>query len=186
MPLEHCRREVEGWLELKLTSGRCSGFLVDELAHHMLKRTLDVFAIYDEIGGLEGAPFTHPRSTKPASAFRGKVLKGLWHKHYSTPAFLVRNLLNHWTPDRLTALASEVAADETIPTDKRGNFLAHRLVLGGHEERHRQGRVTGEWIVFVKGPSANTYLTLAGHSETDEAIRARADQAAAEFHDLQL
>jgi len=143
MKMEHCRCEVKGWLELKLTSGRCSALLVDELAHHMLNRTLDVFAIYDEIGGLEGAPFTYPRSTKPPSAFRGAVLKGLWHKHYSTPAFLVRNLLNHWTPDRLTALASDVAADETIPVDKQRNFLAHRLVLGGHEERHRQGRVTG-------------------------------------------
>lgn len=44
--------------------------------------------------------------------------------------------------------------------------------------------MTGEWIVFLTQPLGNVYLTLATHTEADEAIRARADLAATEFMDL--
>jgi hypothetical protein len=84
----------------------------------------------------------------------------------------------------LAALVEDVAADDSIPAEKKAAFLAHRVVLRGHEARHRQGRVTGEWIVFLRQPSGNVYLTLATHAEADEAIRARADLAAAEFTDF--
>jgi hypothetical protein len=186
MTLEECRKEVEGWLQIKLVTGRCSNLLMDELAAHMQGRTLNVFVVYDEIGGLEGAPLTRPRSTKPATAFRGPVLGGLWHKHYSTPAFIGRNLLNHWTPARLAVLTKEVAEDDSVPANRKESLLSYRMVMEGHQERHRQGRVTGEWIVYARGTAANTYLTLASHTEEDDAIRARVDQAAREFPGLQL
>ncbi len=181
---EYRRAEVEGWLGIKLVTGRCSRRLVDQLTAHTLNRTLDVFAVYDEIGALESAPTTRPSSTKPATPFSGPVLQGLWHKHFSTPAFIVQNLANHWNAKRLGTLVEDVAADESIPTDKKVALLAHRIVLGGHEARHRQGRVTGEWIVFLRQSSGNVYLTLATHTEADEAIRARVDLAAAKFTDL--
>ncbi len=186
MTLEDCRREVREWLQLKLTTGRCSTLIADELAGHMLGRTLDVFAIYDEIGALEGAGGAYPSSTKPAAPFTGQVLRGLWHKHYSTPAHMMHNIRNHWNLERLEALRVDIEADSTVPAEKKGQLMSHRLIMDGHRERHQLRQETGEWIVYAVRPAGNTYLTLASHIEPDEAIRARADQAAAEFPDPAL
>jgi hypothetical protein len=186
MRLDECRRNVLDWIGIKLTTGRCSALLVEQLACHMQNRTLDVFAIYDEIGALEGAALTRSRSTKPASMFKGAVLSGLWHKHYATPKFIPHNLINHWTPARLEGLRADVESDADVPIDQKAEVLAYRMVMEGHRERHEECRVTGEWIVYAKGEAGNRYLTLARHGEADEAIRTRADQAAAEFSELKL
>jgi hypothetical protein len=186
MNLDECRHQVEGWLSIKLTTGRCSALLVDELSHHMLARTLDVFCIYDEIGVLEGAPMTRSRLTKPASMFTHPILRGLWHKHYTTPAFIGRNLTNHWTQLRLKALIADVEADDDVVADLKGNLFIYRLIMDGHRERHEAERMTGEWIIFAKCKGGNAYLTLANHNEADEEIRDRVDRAAAEFADIEL
>lgn len=186
MTLDECRQKVEEWLSLKLTIGRCSALLADDLAQHMLGRTLNVFCIYDEIGTLEGEPWTHSQSTKPASMFTRPVLRGLWHKHYTAPAFVMRNLINHWTQARTEALAAEIEARIEVVPDRKCDLLAHRLVVDGYSERHEARQMTGEWIVFAKRDAGNVYLTLASHSEADEKIRERVDRAAAEFPDLEL
>jgi hypothetical protein len=184
--LDECRREVEAWLSIKLTTGRCSILLIDELAYHMLGRTLDVFCIYDEIGALEDKPESRSSSTKPASIFMGPVLCGLWHKHYTAPAFIVHNLKNHWTQARLKTLIADIEENVEVALDRKGDLLVHRLVIDGHRERHEAGRVTGEWIVFAKRDAGNIYLTLASHNEADEGIRARVDLGAIEFPDFKL
>lgn len=186
MTLDECRQQVGEWLSLKLTTGRCSALLVDDLAHHMLNRTLNVFSIYDEIGALEGAPLTHSPSTKSASKFRGPILRDLWHKHYTAPAFIFRNLMNHWTRKRSEALFAGIERNDEVPSDRKCDLLVYSLIMGGYRERHEARGMTGEWIVFAKRDNGNVYLTLARHDEADEEIRKRVDQAAAEFSDLEL
>lgn len=186
MSLEECRREVEAWLSLKLNTGRTSALLTDELARHMMGRTLDVFSIYDEIGRLERTLPTRSPSSKPAAQFTGKTLAGLWHKHYFSPTFLMRNIVNHWTPGRLTSLHEEIDKDEALCDAEKAKLLSHRIVIDGFQARSRARRLTGEWIVFARHAGANVYLTLASHTEADEGILARVKQAATEFPELEL
>ena len=56
MKLDTTRAEIDGWLgQVKLKTGKCSGLLRDQLAERMRRRTIDVFAVYDEIGQTEGS-----------------------------------------------------------------------------------------------------------------------------------
>lgn len=40
--------------------------------------------------------------------FSGPVLQGLWRRQFSTPDFIVQNLLNHWNSKWLSALVEGV------------------------------------------------------------------------------
>jgi hypothetical protein len=165
--------EVEGWLDLKLKTGRYSFGLAMELARHALSRASNVHAIYDEIGKLEGSD-TRPTLTKREEPFRGEVLRGLWHKHHQQTCFLVRNLT-------LEAERTGVVRDALAPyigrdVDEVAGEIAHALVIGMYGQRARESRVTGEWIVFEKVDGANYYLTLGSHNERDERTRTRVDK----------
>lgn len=167
-------KEIEEWLALKLVTGKCSRELVCDLARHMQERTLHVHMILDEIGGLEGAPGSKPSLTKPATRFRHKPLKGLWHKHFMQPSYICKNLDNHWTPERLGKLAGEPQTTWT-----------YRIFMDGYRDRSRNRALTGEWIVFAKKEGANYYLTLGRHGD-DQKIWHRCLTCAREFGEITL
>lgn len=181
LPLEECRADVIEWLNLKMKTGRYSDLLVDQLAWHMHHRTLNTFAVYDEIDVLEGSERARSTTTKAATEFTGPVLKGLWHKHFSTAAMIPKNLLNHWTFKRIRDQIDPILNDGALSEDERSARAIHRLVIGGHEARSTARGMTGEWIIFAKYNEANYYLTLAAHGEDDCAILARAVGAANEL-----
>ena len=182
--LGHYIGEVKGWVALKLTTGRCSALLVRELAGHFIGRTLEVFRIYDEIGHLEGAPKSRPTSTKPAARFKRAPLRGLWHKHYTSSRSIVKNLINHWTDEKLETLASGVSQPRPDDLDALAGFISHRLVIDGYRDRSEAQQLTGEWIVFAKQDGRNYYLTLGTHTEAEDAIVARCAAALAEFPEV--
>ena len=43
--------------------------------------------------------------------------------------------------------------------------LAHKLVLGGLDDRAAARRMTGDWIIFAKHEGQNYYLGVATHNE---------------------
>ncbi len=45
--------------------------------------------------------------------------------------------------------------------------LVHAVSHGALDERGSQGKLTGEWIVFVQHQGQNYYLTLATHTTED-------------------
>jgi hypothetical protein len=166
---------VRSWLNLKRRNGRYAHGFLAELAANSMNRTLHVFAIYDEIGKLEGTD-PSPSVTKKPRKMR-PPLGGLWHKHYFQPSFMPRNLI-----------------DETEQMDKDGRWeamfaphygkyvhefidqITHEMVIGAYERRARDRRITGEFIVYERLPDgSNYYLTLGRHGEWD-AIRARVDE----------
>jgi hypothetical protein len=166
--------EIEGWLALKLVSGKCSRSFIDDLANHMQRRTLHIHMILDEIGALEGAPGAKPSITKEPEPFRHKPLKGLLHKHFMQPSYIGKNLDNHWTPKRLRKLVLQ-------PQDN----WANDLVLGGYRDRSSRRVLTGGWIVFANHDSANYYLTLGRHGD-DQQIWDRCRACVQEFGELDL
>lgn len=200
-PEQHHIEEVKGWLDLKLTSGRVSTLLVNELAYGMVNRTVHVHKIYDEIGGLEGAESTRPTNTKPASDFKHPPLQGLWHKHYTDASHILTNIGNHWginpkkdasDPNNGKKFAKFIndeilAGQQTVElTPQVLGKIASHFVLAAHEQRNEAQKMTGEWIVYAIHNDENYYLTLATHKEGDEVIAARVRECAAEFPELNL
>lgn len=202
---ETAAMDMREWLQLKMTTGACSAGLVYQLAGHSCRMPqsfgdrvllVDVHAVFDQIGEMEKAPFTHAVRTKPAGAFTAGPLKGLWHKHWFQASFMATNLLNetdkHGEMVIRKHLNAELGRDrwigETI-TEKLAGGLAHAMVNGALSHRsgnigRKHSRITGEWIVFAKTNRQNIYLTLAGHNETNEAVFSRCSMAPKEFPEL--
>lgn len=166
--------EVCWWLDLKMRSGRCAHGFLAELSVKSAGRLIDVYAIYDEIGKLEGADI-RPSMTKRPRQMRG-VLRGLWHKHYFEPRFILRNLMNE---------TEEMVKDgrwEEMFTPHYGKYVhefidqvSYQIVVGAYERRARDQRITGEFFVYERLPDgSNYYLTLGTHGEWD-AIRHRVE-----------
>ncbi|MFH0295655.1 hypothetical protein AAFX91_00225 [Bradyrhizobium sp. 31Argb] len=176
------REEMEEWLALKTSSGKCSTGLLHQLVYHYENRTLHVHQILDEIAILEGV--SPKRSlTKPESELGRPPLRGLWHKHFMQPAYIAKNLVNYWNPEKLEQLEREVPRDRWI----------HHFVIEGYSQRAGnappseglQPALTGQWIVFAKHQGINYYLTLGRHAE-DEEIWRRCRACAPEFPDLSI
>ena len=184
---EDARREVIGWLDLNITTGRYSQVLVNDLLSHLRSRTLDLFCIYDAIGTLESAPHSRPTLTKPETQFRHPPLKGLWHKHHNNGemASLALNIKNHWGDSGMQMLIrNHLKVGSVIAKEDIGR-LVHEMVITGYEERGRASEITGDWIVFAKHDGINYYLTLGKHGD-DEAIAERVGQCEAEFPGVKL
>jgi hypothetical protein len=185
MSLEEAREDVDGWLDkVKLKSGKCSGLIRNEIAEGMRQRTISAFAVYDEIGQMEGSDPPHRTGTKPAQPLKCE-LNGLMHKHYKVSSLLsfALNQRNHWERKQNQPKLAKII-DEFIEDGHAGK-LAHELVLGAHTGRHGADQMTGEWIVYAGVDGVNYYLTLATHKEPDSAVKERVRRCFAEFPELQ-
>ncbi len=171
-------------LDCHVGRGKYSSVLVDQLADHLKQRSADIFPILNEIGGLEGAPQSYPTRTKKHARLTGKLLGGLWHKHYSQARYIPQNVQNHWgNRGRLFAFIKSVMNDDSIPYEKKGMRIAHGFVIDAYKQRGDAKQMTGEWIVFAKHKGINYYLTLGKHGD-DEAICQRVQTCLTEFPEL--
>ena len=178
------RAEVDGWLdEVKLRTGKCSVLLRNELADGMRRRTIDVFAIYDEIGQMEGSDPPRRTGTKTAAPLT-RGLRGLMHKHYklSSVASFALNQRNHWQRKENQTKLDEII--DEFCQDGHAGKLAHELVMGAYTGRHAEHQMTGEWIVYAVVAGVNYYLTLATHNEPDSAVKGRVRSCSAEFPEV--
>ena len=182
---------IRGQLDLKMVTGRYSSELVTELMRCVEHRSASIFPILDEIGGLEGAPYTRSTRTKPAAPFGRPRLSGLWHKHYFQAAFIPKNVLNHWKGRKTSKSegffdrAKEIMQDQAIPYEKKAGALSHAFVLDGYRERGESREMRGEWIVYARHQDVNYYLNLGIHGD-DEAIRNRVLACCHEFPQLDI
>jgi hypothetical protein len=64
-------------------------------------------------------------------------------------------------------MLSEVVEKYSEDTELWPNYLTHRLVVQGFEERTERG-LTGDWIIFAKYEGMHFYLDLATHEEGRE------------------
>ena len=190
IPTQENIEYVKEWLELKLTTGKASNLLVNQLAQGLINRTLHFHIVCDEIGVLEGALYSRSSNTKPASEFRHQPLQGLWHKHYTEPSHILENIKNHWGRDfkRFTFIEDEIlAGQEAVQlTPAILGQIAQALVMNAHHDRNESQKMTGEWIVYAVHNEENYYLTIGTHKEGDEEIATRIRECAAEFPDLNL
>jgi hypothetical protein len=100
-------------------------------------------------------------------------LAPLWHKHFFSPRHLLRNVDERWNLARgegnrdLDTVLAEIAAEHGNNPARWPSVLAHRLNVGGLEERAHAQRLTGDWIIFAKRDGENYYLDLATHEEAE-------------------
>jgi len=145
------------------------------------------FSVLDELDYLEGIK---PIScTKTEKQFRNKPLHPFWHKHFFLPKHVPRNVGVRWNlhdggNKDLTQLLTEVTKNYGAP-ELWPNYLTHRLVTQGFEERAQRG-LTGDWIIFSKHEGKNFYLDLAIHEEgeadsADALLQKLKDSSHAEF-----
>src|SRR4051794_18143808 len=121
----------------------------------------------DELDYLEG--LRQCSRTKAALKSDHPPLDRFWHKHYSAPRYLLRNIAIRWSLDRkgnknLDGLIKEVEKHHGDDPGTWPGFLAHRLVVGGHADRAERG-FTGDWIIYGEHEGQNYYLDLASHKE---------------------
>lgn len=127
----------------------------------------DQHYVLDEIDYLEGLRSCF--HTKEATQFYHPPLFPFWHKHWSALRHLLKNIGVRWSLDRqgnddLDKMIRDVARAHGADPDRWPGALAHRLWIGGYEDRVRQG-LTGDWLIFARHDGQNYYLDLATHEE---------------------
>jgi hypothetical protein len=168
--LEQAFRLVKTRLDLVMCTGSYSLGLVKDIAVMVAQdRHSDPFSILDEISALEGS---RRSATKSATAFKGRHLRGHWHKHYEQPAFMPRNLLNEMVRDDTVARLLSPHVGEQMTPEILARLL-HAVVKDNYFRRRAERRLTGEWIIFSKKRRTNHYLALANHLEDDAVIAKR-------------
>ena len=167
MTFEQAFRLVKTRLDLVMSYSL--GLVKDIAAMLANDQRYDPFSTLDEISALEGGRST---ATKSATAFKGRHLRGYWHKHYEQPAFMPHNLLNEMVRDDTVArlLSPHVGEQMTPEISAR---LVGAVVKDNYFRRRAERRLTGEWIIFSKRGGADHYLALAKHLEDDAAIAKR-------------
>ena len=171
------------YLDMYVATGRYSTGLTREIDAHA--KTANIFPILEEIGALEGVKTARLSRTKPADEFTGRLLKGLWHKHYTQAQFMRESLARHWTRTRFRRLIKNSSGGREFFDAQAVSDLSEGFVQG-YIERGSEGRLTGEWVVFAKQGDVNYYLTLGTHTEEDEAIWRRCKACAPEFPGLPI
>jgi hypothetical protein len=125
------------------------------------------FLVLDELDFLEG--LRSGSKTKPEMKFKRPPMDTFWHKHYSAPRHILRNLGDRWgleaggNRDLLAMIAKVARGYGDDPTPWQG-MIADQFALGGYRDRTARG-LTGDWIIFAKHNGQNYYLDLATHEE---------------------
>ena len=167
---------VRDQLTAVIVTGRYSTLLASDLDSHIRNRSLHSHLVTDEIAALEGGR-RRPQTKPEREYFKRNWLKGLWHKHFFQPGYMLKNIQRHWTRARLReAFGKRMPIGEAL----------YRLVIGGYTARAGAGELTGECIVFAKQDGVNFYLTLANHKEDDEVVWRRCKACAAELPQLSI
>lgn len=199
--------EMVALLALKTVSGHCSARFLAQLARHWCRLPqmfgdrellIDVHAVADQIGVMEGSALSRAIPTKPATEFTAGLLAGLWHKHWFQAGFLLENLALENDQNGLYLLhkgmrrrfgprpfdGRRAGREEVAAVTHAAVFDAIEHRAGAAARRKVVSRLTGEWIVFARSKGKNIYLTLACHAESNEAILARCVPSVKEFPEL--
>lgn len=183
------------WLDIKVVNGKVSTIMKWQLALCMKNLEIfriDIFNVADEIGSLENAPYSTPSNTKKSTMFRHSPLKGLFHKHFTQADYIIKNINNYWGGKNFEKFQQYVR-DEILGDNEEVEMtpeiiakMSNDFVIGAYQNRSKNKKMTGEWIIYAKQDNINYYLTLARHSADPNEILDRARACQAEFPNLNL
>ena len=154
----------------RLIPGRYSDLLLVNL-YTLERQGVPPEAVIREIEILETGQASY---MKPASPFRKKPLKGLWHKHFlvTFPSSMGHNIINQLGENGIkNAVKSALDPKKSdVITPEMISDLVERIVSKPYEERFKSGKLTGEWLIYAPYNGVNYYLCLAGHLQNDHEI----------------
>ena len=105
-----------------------------------------------------------PNGTKTATPFEREPLMGLWKKHYFTASHLPGNLLKRKPRDDV--VDAMIGAGGVTPTIATIAAAITRNVV----EMAANGKLTGDWIVFLPRAGTNYYLCCGKHNDDKQAL----------------
>lgn len=95
-------------------------------------------------------------------------MTGLWHQHYLSSAFLVKNIeleLREMDESVVHVCVAEIMATAKLTDRQNANHIAYFAVDESFTRRNREQRMTGEWVVFGSDDAGtNHYLGAAAHA----------------------
>jgi hypothetical protein len=112
---------------------------------------------------------------KPATQFKFMPLKGLWHKHYFSAQFLVKNIALELGKTGVKKIVTEVLdpTKSKVITPEMIKELARRVTQEPAETRDARKGLTGEWLIYLKHEGSNYYLCCNTHDTSDQFIHDR-------------
>lgn len=150
-------------------SNRVSDLLLFEMCVLKYANGIEPFEIMDTIQNLEKGE--KKNGVKASCKFMKPPLRGLWHKHYFTGNFLAHNVLKDFENGKMKSLIKRILRNSPSATpDELAEKIARVTATGPIEQRAREGKLTGEWVVFAKNKGQNYYLSLCRHDEGDAVI----------------
>ncbi|MFG1279836.1 hypothetical protein [Xanthobacter autotrophicus] len=127
----------------------------------------EILRSIDELEGLASGS-----RIKPPTQFKFHPLNGLWHKHFFAARFIAHNISLGLSRNGLEKIVREVLGSSVngVITEEIVAELAHRVTNEPIEKRAAEGKLTGEWIIYVEHEGRNFYLTCKPHSTGDQVI----------------
>ncbi|WP_157782788.1 hypothetical protein [Pseudoalteromonas maricaloris] len=156
--------------DLKL---RISKLFLLDLYIYFTEFGINPLEIVEEIDNLENGD--ENTETKPATEFRRKPLKGLWHKHFFCRHFLAHNILNALGKNGIKDIIKNVMDESgnTHFSESDLSEVARRITNDPITQRANDKKLTGEWIMFAKRNDKNYYLCMNTHEAGDQTIADR-------------
>ncbi|MBQ4837095.1 hypothetical protein [Pseudoalteromonas luteoviolacea] len=152
----------------RYANGRFSWFFVLQMFMYHKMFDIEPYMIVDAIKELEGC--TEVNLIKKETQFKRKPLKGLWHKHYFSARFLMKNIVVHHGQSGIKRLIAKHWDGKSEISDEQLSNIIDDFGINAFQERSNKGNLTGEWIVFAKYNDENYYLSLGEHSGCDRKL----------------
>jgi hypothetical protein len=136
---------------------------------------INLFSISDQIRYLESES-NSGNHMKRATQFTRPPLHPLWHQHYFSAYFLPKNLREEFKRGKKGQKIIEKIFDPNkseFVTEEMINEFVHQATLGLFEQRARESRTTGEWLIFAEHKGLKYYLCMATHTMDDQQIYER-------------
>lgn len=167
-------------------SGRVSDLFLFEMSVLNYADGISPFEIMATVQNLEKGKKSN--GVKASSKFRKPPLKGLWYQHYFVANFLAHNVLKDFENGKMKSLIERILRSSPSATrDELAEKIARVTANRPIEQRAREGKLTGEWVVFAKNNGQNYYLSLCRHDEGDAVIFDKiTEHCRANFPDLAL
>jgi hypothetical protein len=126
-----------------------------------------VLQAIDELEGLVSGS-----KIKPPSQFKFLPLRGLWHKHFFAARFIAHNIRLGLGENGIEKIVREELGigEGGIITEEMIARIAHRITSEPIEKRAADGKLTGEWVIYVEHMGQRYYLTCKPHAMGDQVI----------------
>ncbi|MDH2663755.1 hypothetical protein [Acinetobacter baumannii] len=125
-----------------------------------------------EIKNLEKLDLNYKRM-KPATQFKKKPLKNLWHKHFeqiglSSMSLNIKSQINS-NPNFYKDFIN-IYNDPNLTLNEKASKLAYFSSSKQYLDRIENGKLTGEWIIYHVHNQKNYYLNIGKHNDGDSVL----------------